>query len=187
MSRLPGQHGRMPSPPPPDIPAEARAGDTVQWTRSLPQYLPADGWSLGYVLVTPASAHAIATTAVGDEHQALEAAAASAAWPAGRATLVEQVTRGSERHTLGEYFFRVLPNLIAGTGADTRTHAQRVLDNLNAWLEGKADFAGEIELAGRRIKTYSLEELLMLRDRYAAMAANEAAGTGAVRRMVVRL
>ena len=60
-------------------------------------------------------------------------------------------------------------------------------DNLNAWLEGKADFAGEIELAGRRIKTYSLEELLMLRDRYAAMAANEAAGTGAVRRMVVRL
>ena len=177
----------MPSPPPQEIPAEVRAGDTVQWSRSLADYPPADGWTLSYTLVTPTSVHNFAATTPGDQYQALVTAATTAAWPAGNATLVEQVTSGAQRHTLGEYFFRVLPNVATGDGADTRTHAQKVLDNINAWLEGKADFAGEVELAGRRIRNYSLEELLMLRDRYAAMVAAEVSGKGLVRRVKVQL
>jgi hypothetical protein len=66
---------------------------------------------------------------------------------------------------------RVLPNLAAATaGADLRTHAEKVLAGIEAYLEGKASsgWAASLEIAGRKLSEYALAELLKLRDTYRA-------------------
>ncbi len=178
----------MPTPPPDELPREVRAGDTLRWSRSPAAFPASAGWVLAYTLIAATAVSTVTATADGDGFQVEVSAAATAAWPAGMATLIEYATLAGERHTLGEYRLRVLPNLAAATvGVDTRSHAQKVLDNINAWLESKSDFAGELQLDGRRIRTYTLEELLALRSRYAAIVAGEVSGHGLVRRMVVQL
>src|SRR6185312_2016653 len=55
----------------------------------------------------------------------------------------------------------------AATGpVDTRSHAQKVLDAINAWLESKAPVAGSFEISGRKISYYPLADLLKLQSRY---------------------
>lgn len=179
----------MPSARPSEVPPELRAGDTVTWLRSLPDRPASAGWELKYTLVGAAGVKSFAATAEGEDHRVTVTAGTTRDWSAGPYTLVEYVEHDGERFTLGDYAVRVMPNLAEATGAlDTRSHAQRVLDNLNAWLEGKSATAGEMQLDGRRVRHHSLAELLALRDRYAAMVANELGGNkGLVRRMLVNL
>lgn len=173
---------------PNEVPREVRAGDTLSWRRQLPDYLATDGWSLSYTRVSATSAGTFAAAAEGDNFQITVPAETSAAWPAGTYTFVEFVTRSGERHTLAEYRVTVLPNLAAATGGmDTRSHAQKVLDNINAWMESKSLTAGEMQLGDRRIRNYTLTELLALRDRYAAMVSAEGSGSGLARRVLVSL
>ncbi|MCR6700866.1 MAG: hypothetical protein NVV68_06840 [Dokdonella sp.] len=71
---------------------------------------------------------------------------------------------------------------------DTRSHARKVLDAINAWLESRSPAAGEMQLGERRIRNHPIPELLAFRDRYAAMVAAEDAGSaGPMRRLMVRL
>jgi acetyl-CoA carboxylase carboxyltransferase component len=95
------------------------------------------------------------------------------------------VTQGAERYTVGVFPVCVLANLAALTaGTDLRTHARKVLDAINAWLESKAPVAATMEVAGRRLDHYALGDLLALRDRYRAEVYREeraAAGKGTAR------
>lgn len=171
------------------IPVQLRAGDTIRWRRSLPDYQATAGWVLAYTLITASSVHAIATTADGDDHVAEALAASTGAWPAGAAQMVEYATNGAERVTISSLPVRVLPNLAAAVaGTDLRSHARKVLDAIEAWLESRAPVAGTLEIAGRRIQHYSLEELLALRDRYRAEVAREDAAAAGNRpsRLLVR-
>jgi hypothetical protein len=170
------------------IPVQLRAGDTLRWRRSLPDYPATAGWALAYTLITATSVHAIATTADGDDHVAEALAADTDTWPAGAAQLVEYATNGADRVTLNSLPVRVLPDLaVAVAGTDLRSHARKMLDAIEAWLESEAPVAGMVEIAGRRIQHYPLPDLLALRDRYRAELAREealAAGTKPSRLLV---
>ena len=161
------------------IPAELTAGDSASWLRTIPDYPASAGWALAYTLVSASAVFTIAATADGDSFAVSVGASASAAWAAGSYRVQETVTRDDERHTVATTTLRVLPDLAAASsGVDTRTHAQKVLDSLNAWLESKAPVAGAMELNGRKISWYPLPDLLKLRDRYRAeVAAEQRAGT----------
>ena len=179
----------MPSARPCQVPQEVRAGDTITWLRQIPDRPASDGWQLKYTLVGRGGVQSFVGSAEGADHRVTVPAPTTRNWAPGACTLVEYVEKATDRYTLGEYPLRVLPDLAAATtGADTRTHAQRVLDNINAWLEGKSVTAGEMEIDGRRIRRHSVPDLLALRDRYAAIVANEqGGGKGLVRRLLVRL
>lgn len=171
-----------------DPPSAITAGDTATWSRSFNDYLPADGWLLTYTLVSATAvfnigASAITASADGMSFDVDVPAATTAGWAADRYKLVEVITHTSgERHTVGSTSLQVQPDLASATaGSDTRTHARKVLDSINAWLESKAPVAGSLEINGRKIAYFPLSDLLKLRDRYAAEVAREDAGIGKTR------
>lgn len=171
-------------------PAELRAGDTARWTRDLGDYPASQGWTLSYTLVTSTAAHSFSATANGDAFDVTVAAAVTAAWAAGHYQLQEYVAKSGERYTLATTPLRILPNLAAVvSGLDVRSHARKVLDAINAWLEAKAPTAASFEIAGRKLQNYSLADLLALRDRYRAEVAREdqVAAGGAPARILTRL
>lgn len=161
---------------PSSIPQEIRAGDTAKWRRELSDYPADDGWVLAYTAVSATAAHAFTAAADGTAHLVTVAASETTAWAAGNYRLTEFATKASERYTLGSTSLRVLPDLAAAnTGIDARTHARKVLDAIEAWLEAKAPTAGAMEIAGRKVQNYPLTDLLALRDRYRAEVAREEA------------
>lgn len=175
---------------PSSIPSEIRAGDTVRWRRELSAYPASEGWQLHYAFVGTASVQSAVAAADGDAHLVTLAANVTAGWPAGTYRVQEYVTKGTERYSLSAVNVRVLPDLTTvTTGADLRTHARKVLDAIEGWLESKAPAAQSIEIAGRKISNYPIADLLALRDRYRAeVAREEAAASGAGRgsRLLVR-
>ena len=168
-------------------PSDLRAGDTLQWTRTAHGYEASAGWSLAYTLIGATQVYSFSSTAAGDLHSVLVAASTTAPWVAGGYRLVEAATRAGERFTLSDRPVRVLANLAAATaGADLRTHAEKVLAGIEAYLEGKASsgWAASLEIAGRKLSEYALADLLKLRDTYRAEVSRErqiAAGAPPVR------
>lgn len=172
------------------VPAELRAGDTARWTRELSDYPASQGWSLGYKLVTSTAVYSFSASANGDAFDITVAAATTAAWTAGLYQMQEYVSKAGERYTLGTTPLRILPDLAAlASGLDVRSHARKVLDAINAWLEAKAPTAASFEIAGRKLQNYSLADLLALRDRYRAEVAREdqVASGGVPARLLTRL
>ena len=114
-------------------PPRVTAGDTLAWTRSLPDYPASAGWVLHYRLINAAGKIDIIASAAGDDHAVNVTATTSAAWPAGTYTRVAHVVKGSERHTIGTGEIIVDPDLAAAVaGADTRSDARIILDSLLA-------------------------------------------------------
>ena len=162
------------------IPAEVTAGDSVSWRRAGGDYPASDGWQLSYTLVSATKAYTVNAAADGDDYLVTVDASTSTSWDADLYRVQAYVTKDAERHTVGTSLLRVQPNLAAATGGlDTRTHAQKVLDAINTWLESKAPVAGAMELDGRKVSWYPLPDLLKLRDRYRAeVAAEQRKGSG---------
>lgn len=148
------------------IPAELRAGDTGKWQRSFSDYPATAGWVLAYTIAGTGGVFTVTATASGDNFLATIAAATSAAFPAGSYQITEYVTKGLERFTLNTQPLRILANLVGASPSDTRSHARKMLDAIEAWLESKAPTAASVEIAGRKISNYPLADLMALRSKY---------------------
>jgi hypothetical protein len=75
-------------------------------------------------------------------------------------------TSDSSRVQVGEGKITILPNL-ADTNADLRSHAKKVLDSLEAVIEGRATIdQSSMSIAGRSLSRMSVDELLTFRNRY---------------------
>ena len=58
---------------------------------------------------------------------------------------------------------------LADTNADLRSHAKKVLDNIQAVIEGRASIdQSSMSIAGRSLSRMSVDELMTFRDRYRA-------------------
>ena len=152
-------------------PTTIRAGDGVQWRRSLPEHLATDGWVLKYRVLRAVPPHRDITAAAdGADHLVSLSATTTAAWQAGRATLVgwaEKAATG-ERETLLQQSMDVLPDLTAATSLDGRTAAQRRLADaeaaLSAYLAGGQGHVAEYVINGRRMVFREARELQDLVD-----------------------
>lgn len=154
-------------------PLQLRAGDTWQWTRSLADYPASDGWSLAYVLINATAKISILASASGDDHAVTVAAATTAGYTAGAYDWVARASKSGQVFTVGSGRIAILPSLAAST-ADLRTHARKVLEAIEAVLEGRASQdVLEYQIAGRSLKRIPVADLLMLRDRYRAEVARE--------------
>lgn len=115
------------------------AGDKIEWTESLADYLPSDGWTLKYILINSTNKETFNSTPDGESHKVSLTSANTSAWVAGDYILQPYV-----EHTDGttELFPRlsvvVKQNLISATTYDFRTHAKKTLDAIESAIEGRA-------------------------------------------------
>jgi len=57
---------------------------------------------------------------------------------------------------------------------DNRSHARKVLENIETYLENSGNLsAASYEIAGRKLQRFSLPELLAMRDKYKGEVARE--------------
>jgi hypothetical protein len=150
-------------------PRSARAGDTWAWTRDLPDY-PAGSWTLTYLLYSAAGVWPITATADGDTHAVAATQGETSQIPAGRFDWTASVSDGTDRYQVGSGAIQVLPDLSSAASYDGRSHARRMLDAINAIMEGRAG-EGDIDLVrtsfGDRAAEFDLERLMRMRQQYA--------------------
>ena len=169
------------------------AGDLIQWRKSLSLY-PAGTWTLSYTLINAHNKIDITATASGTDHLVNVAAATSATWPPGTYKVQGYVTNGSQRFTITQDEITIKPNFAAASTLDTRSHVKKVLEALEAVLEGKATSDQmEYSIGGRSIKRMPITDLMVWRDKYRAQYLSEqraeglAKGLGGKNMILVRL
>ncbi|WP_406828124.1 hypothetical protein [Microbulbifer sp. ARAS458-1] len=135
------------------------AGDSVRWSRSLPDYPPADGWALEYKLVSLGQSHTIATTGAGTEYQVSLASADTESWAAGDYHLVPMVSKDTDRHSLDPIRVVVKPNP-ASASYDPRNFDEKVLAELESLLQKKATADKQtVTVEGQTVGRYTWAEL----------------------------
>jgi len=174
-------------------PASFFAGDTVTFTVSAPDYLPADGWVAKLNLTNSTGTHAITGTDNGDGlHLLTIDAATSAAITAGDFRMVVAVEKGTERFTVTTGSVTVRPNLTSA--ADGRSSVKKALDKIDAWMAGDRTFeVAEYQIAGRAMKYWEPEKLIAFRSKLIQLFRNEqnadrlASGQRPRRRLLTRM
>jgi hypothetical protein len=126
-------------------PTSLRAGDRAQWTKTLSDYPPADGWDLKYRLLNESVAlDAITATEDGTTYSIDLPTTYTADLAAGIYQLTGWVEKSGDRKTIYLADVEILANLAAATSAvDSRSHVKKVLDALEAMIEGRATNAEE--------------------------------------------
>jgi len=128
-------------------PTEHEAGTSLIFTRSFGSY-PADTWTLSYALRnTTAAPIDITATADGKTHSINEAIAITETWTAGDYAMRGYVTDGTDRHLVYDGRITIAPYLAGEMAIDTRTHARKMLDAIEAGL---------IAAAGSDVVSYSI-------------------------------
>lgn len=154
------------------------AGDSINWVDSFPNFLPYDGWALKARLTprNPTAAILVIDAVVeNDQFKIVANATATATLSAGLYNLVKWVERDDDRHTVEHSTIEVLPNpATMAPGGDTRSHAAKMVDMIQAVLEGRASKSvQEYKIADREMKYIPIPELIVLLDKYKALLAAE--------------
>lgn len=149
------------------VPASLRAGDTATWLRSLADYPASDGWVLSYVLVKAGSQIAITAAASGADHLVEVAAATTAGWAAGTYSWQERATLADKVYTTNTGTLAIVASFAAAVGGlDARTHAEKTLSALEAWIENHDPAVASYQIGDRQMQYISITDLLKLRDVY---------------------
>ena len=165
-------------------PSEIVVGDFLQWKRSdLVSDYPTDLYSLSYVARINSSASEIVISTTGHTTHFLATAlnAATSTYAVGDYSWQAEITRTSdgERVTVDRGSFAVIADLDA-ENADTRSHAQIMVDKIESLLSGKADSdVASYSIAGRSLTKMSFQDLVNARDYYRAEATKDAANLDA--------
>ncbi len=144
-----------------------RAGETLRWEISLSDY-PASTWTLTYTFTKKDEQFTITATADGDKHSVTVLPAVSGLYEHGKYRYFGQVTDGTNVYTVRQGYLDVQPNLAKfPQGYDDRSHAVKVLEALNAMIEGKAS-KDQIaySIGGRQLSRLTPTELLTWRNQY---------------------
>lgn len=160
-------------------PAEVVAGDTWTWKRTdLATDFPPATYSLSYALKiegSTAAPIAIAAAESGNEYQVTVAAAATAGYAAGTYRWEAFATRTSDsaRVRIGHGQIIVRPNAVTST-VDPRSHAQKMLDAIDALMEGRSvKDVNNYSIKDRSISKMTAEELVFWRNYYRAEVNRE--------------
>ena len=154
------------------------AGDTLDFETAVPSYPAPDGWTLTYRLV-PRSGAAIefssnATPSDPANYRMQVGASTTATWAAGAYGWASYVSKSGIRYTVAQGQITILPDPGVATNVDTRSHARKCLDAIEAVLEKRATQAQEeIEIDGQRLKRTPHAELIRMRSHYAQLVASE--------------
>ncbi len=156
---------------PTSTPSKLTAGDSVEWTISLPDY-PAPTWTLTYYLVKTGKQIVITGSQYesSDDHHIEVAKAETTDWPAGTYSYQAVVDDGTDRKRIESGSIVIEPDFAQqDDGYDDRSFAKKSLDAIEAVIENRASQAQqEYQIAGRALKFMTMDELLNARDRFRA-------------------
>lgn len=161
-------------------PTQLRAGETLSFSRSLPDY-PANAspaWAITYAFRGPGVSKIDFTSAAsGSDHLVTVAFATTAEWKPGIYTGTGVVSNGTTKAQVYSGQLIVLPNLAAQEADfDARSQARRTLDNINAVLEGRASSTVLNSMVeGTKLERIPHEDLLKLRDYFQNLVNQERA------------
>jgi len=151
-------------------PGEIRTGTTVSVRRSLSHYPASEGWALAVYIARGAAQGPLEVAAVadGDAHvfnlTAEDTGELVIGW---RRYVVRATNEDAGLVVDAEYGYL---DVVAGAdAADPRTHAERMLEVIEAVLEGRVDRAVEsYTVGGRQVTRMPIAELRKLRAHYKA-------------------
>ena len=173
------------------------AGDSLNFATTALGYPASEGWSLHFELRsrdTDGQQINLDTVAEGDDHRLRVIAAETDQWPPGPYSWRSIVTKGAERYTVETGTTEVVANPSTATKLDLRSGAQKALDDLKAFMQGKvAGGVYEYRIGERGARYYTWAELVMELKRLTAEVNREkradliAAGMSDPRRFQVRM
>jgi len=140
-------------------------GDSVTWTRTESDYLPADGWVLAYILASECATYEVTASDNGDGGHLVDLTTAeTAAYAAGVYTWSVRVTNAPQRVTIDQGRIEILVDFSSENfGKVEQTEAQKMLAHFDGLLL-KIVSASETELENWRQKGQDPEKLLVLRN-----------------------
>ena len=150
-------------------PTQITQGDTIEFTRCLPNQPATGGWSLLYALRGNGQAIEFTSTASGSDHAVLVPATTTELWlPADYQLEGWAVNTDGTRKQIYLAGLLITPDLAtASPDVDVTTHAQRMLVLVEEQLEACAkNILLQTTVEGTTILRERRTELLMLRNRY---------------------
>jgi hypothetical protein len=157
-------------------PAKLRAGETLQFIKTLTDY-PADAsWVINYSLRgLGGSKIDFSSVASGKDHAVNVAFGITTAWLPGIYRIVGVVTDGTTSKAIYTGQIEILPNLATmDGGTDTRTPNRIALDNVRAVLAGRANSTIlKSEVEGTTLERIPHSELIKLETNLAIKVRDE--------------
>lgn len=156
---------------PTNEPLEVRAGLTWQWRRDdLTADYPASVWTLTYWFKKTGSTGAnfnIVATADGDAFSVNQAPSDTQGRTAGDYTWSAVVSKTGAAHEVDAGRMEVKARYDQAANLDDRSHARKVLEAIEAVLEGRATKdQEEYTIGDRSLKRTPITDLMAMRDKY---------------------
>ena len=155
-------------------PSELVIGDRWMWKRTdLATDYPIASYGLSYTARLEgagSTTFSITASESGTDYTVEVASSTTATYTAGTYQWQAYITRtsDSQRIVVDSGTFKVIANRSAST-ADPRSHVKKVLDAIQATIEGRAtQDQMAYSIAGRSLSRTSIADLLLLRDTYQA-------------------
>ena len=148
-------------------PEKLTSGVTWKWKKTISDY-PASEWTLTYYLRKDgATATSFSAAADGDSYLVTVAAATTAAYASGIYDFIGWVIKGTEKFEVFNSMIEVLPNPTNASAYDPRSHARKVMELIEAAMEGRVPNGMEsYSIGGRSINKIPLNQLRELYEKY---------------------
>jgi hypothetical protein len=155
-----------------NTPGQIIAGSTHVWTVSLPSFRPADGYALEFHLAGASYVGVDATVLDDDTFQVKIVPADTTSFPAGIYGRQYRATKGSDIYVELEGTVEV--RTLLGASLDTRSQARRIVDAIDALIEGRATSDQmSYQIGNRALARIPLPDLRQMREYYARIVAAE--------------
>lgn len=160
------------------MPDVVRAGETIQYTRTLQSYPATEGWTLTVNVRGASIANATVTVnANWRDYDVVILASATAALLPGNYQWIERVTKGApaEVHDAATGVMTVLQNLATAAAGDGQTLNEKLLALVETRLSGRVtEDMEQWSIAGRTIARIPFKELLSIRNQLRWAVWNDA-------------
>lgn len=167
------------------------AGINLEFKKSFSDY-KASEWELKYILVNDENAYSITAISDGDDFLIKVPATTTSSWESGFYQYSGIVSKGGDKYIVERGTCEIKSNP-ALSSVDVRSHAKKMLDAIEAILEGRAgEDINEYVINGRQISKMTLDELIKARSYYLAeyqrelQAERMKLGLGTGRKILVR-
>lgn len=142
-------------------------GDSLDFEVQGSEFPPTDGWSLAYQLVGP-STISIGSAVSGDSFVVSVSAGTTSGYAVGLYSLLAIYTNSDgRRSTVDLNQTEILPDPATASATDARSHAQIVLDAIEAVLEKRATTdQASYSIGNRSLSRMPVVDLLKFRNHY---------------------
>jgi hypothetical protein len=158
---------------------EFTAGDTLDMRESVSGYPSNAGWELYHNLVPQTgtgTSISLVATGTNSDHNTYYQNSVTRTWPAGDYSWFSWVGQATTaRVSIGSGYLTIHPDPVGmTTPSDNRSHARKVLDAIEATIEGRAthDMA-QYMIQGRQVTLLGPEQLIRWRGYYQTLVQAE--------------